>query len=86
MPMVIDLRTVPARRAEKMVFDSTYKGVTDIVTGKLWPLPAFHVTRLLARLGIGPNARDFRRHIAHLHRRLAASRSPIGAGDWPLPG
>jgi len=55
MPMVIDLREVPARRAEKMVFDSTYKGVTDIITAKLWPWPAFHVTRLLARLGIGPN-------------------------------
>jgi phosphatidylglycerophosphate synthase len=59
MPMVIDLREVPVARAEKMVFESTYKGVTDIITGKVWPLPAFHVTRLLARIGIGPNPVTF---------------------------
>ena len=34
----------------------TYKGATDFVTKWLWPRPAFHVTKLCARLGITPNA------------------------------
>ena len=60
-----------------MVFDSTYKGVTDIITGKVWPLPAFHVTRLLARIGIGPNIVTF---VGILLTFIAAWR--FARADW----
>lgn len=36
-------------------FMGTYKGATDIVTKRLWPVPAFHVTRALAETSITPN-------------------------------
>ena len=37
------------------MFMGTYKGATDIVTKRLWPWPAFHVTRALARISVTPN-------------------------------
>jgi phosphatidylglycerophosphate synthase len=37
------------------MFMSTYKGATDLVTKHVWPVPAFHVTRLLAAKGVTPN-------------------------------
>jgi phosphatidylglycerophosphate synthase len=37
------------------MFMGTYKGATDVVTKHLWPVPAFHVTRWLAPLGVTPN-------------------------------
>ena len=40
---------------EWRVFMGTYKGATDIVTKRLWPYPAFLVTRVLAPLGVTPN-------------------------------
>lgn len=36
-------------------FIGTYKGATDIVTKRLWPVPAFYATRALARTPITPN-------------------------------
>jgi phosphatidylglycerophosphate synthase len=36
-------------------FMGTYKGATDVVTKRLWPVPAFHVTRALAETSITPN-------------------------------
>jgi phosphatidylglycerophosphate synthase len=36
-------------------FIGTYKGATDIVTKRLWPIPAFYATRALARTPITPN-------------------------------
>jgi phosphatidylglycerophosphate synthase len=41
---------------ERRLFDSVYKGVTDLVTKWAWPVPAFLVTRLFAALRIPPNA------------------------------
>ena len=40
----------PARKddIEWRVFMGTYKGATDLVTKRVWPRPAFHVTRWLA--------------------------------------
>jgi phosphatidylglycerophosphate synthase len=55
-PLVIDLRAVPLGAAEQQLFDNVYKGATDIVTKRLWPVPAFHVTRALAYLHVSPNA------------------------------
>ncbi|HWA50716.1 MAG TPA: CDP-alcohol phosphatidyltransferase family protein [Dongiaceae bacterium] len=40
---------------EKLLFGGSYKGVTDLVTKYVWPLPALLVTRLCARHGITPN-------------------------------
>lgn len=41
---------------ERLLFDGSYKGVTDLVTKYVWPLPAFAVTRWCARHRISPNA------------------------------
>jgi phosphatidylglycerophosphate synthase len=51
------LQVVPARQKaiEWRMFMGTYKGATDLVTKDLWPRPAFHATKLCARLGITPN-------------------------------
>jgi phosphatidylglycerophosphate synthase len=40
---------------EWRMFMGTYKGATDLITKHLWPVPAFHVTRFLAPLGVTPN-------------------------------
>jgi phosphatidylglycerophosphate synthase len=37
------------------MFMGTYKGATDFITKRLWPLPAFYVTRALAPTRITPN-------------------------------
>lgn len=52
------LRLDPSTRTgvEWRIFQGAYKGVTDAVTKYLWPVPAFHVTRFCARLGLTPNA------------------------------
>ncbi|MEO5973370.1 MAG: CDP-alcohol phosphatidyltransferase family protein [Sphingomicrobium sp.] len=53
--LVRSLDEQPAAAAESALFDSVYKGVTDLVTKYAWPLPALWVTRLCAALGITPN-------------------------------
>ncbi|MFT8244684.1 CDP-alcohol phosphatidyltransferase family protein [Roseomonas sp. BN140053] len=55
VPYLLPLRADTVRAAEWRTFTGSYKGVTDIVTKHVWPVPAFHVTRLCAALGIGPN-------------------------------
>ncbi|MEM9011696.1 MAG: CDP-alcohol phosphatidyltransferase family protein [Pseudomonadota bacterium] len=42
--------------AERALFDASYKGVTDIVTKRVWPVPAFAAVRFCARRRITPNA------------------------------
>jgi phosphatidylglycerophosphate synthase len=54
-PYLMRLGSMPAVAIERRMFDGAYKGVTDFVTKRVWPFPAFHVTRLCARLGISPN-------------------------------
>ncbi len=54
--LVRSLAEQPVTAAENELFDSVYKGVTDVVTKYAWPLPALWVTRLCATLGIPPNA------------------------------
>lgn len=46
------------RRAalESLLYGTSYKGITDLVTKFLWPRPARHAVWLCARLGISPNA------------------------------
>jgi len=45
--------TVPL--IERESYRGAYKGVTDLLTKYLWPVWAFHLTRLCARAGISPN-------------------------------
>jgi len=51
--LLIDARNKTA--VEWRSFMGTYKGATDFVTKRLWPIPAFHVTRALADTSITPN-------------------------------
>jgi phosphatidylglycerophosphate synthase len=43
------------RDVEWRSFMGTYKGATDLVTKRVWPRPAFHVTRWLANTPVTPN-------------------------------
>jgi phosphatidylglycerophosphate synthase len=51
------LVVAPGNRSavEWRMFMGTYKGATDFITKHVWPWPAFHVTRYLARVGVTPN-------------------------------
>ncbi|MFW6076783.1 MAG: CDP-alcohol phosphatidyltransferase family protein, partial [Hyphomicrobiales bacterium] len=51
------LTVAPGNRGavEWRMFMGTYKGATDVITKHVWPWPAFHATRMLARLGVTPN-------------------------------
>ena len=40
---------------EQELFSSSYKGVTDLVTKWVWPVPARWATKVCARFGIRPN-------------------------------
>ncbi|MBA2466690.1 MAG: CDP-alcohol phosphatidyltransferase family protein [Sphingomonas sp.] len=46
----------PVRVIEKQLFDGVYKGITDLVTKYVWPLPAYIATTACARLHLHPNA------------------------------
>jgi len=52
----LPMRAEQADRIEKLLFDASYKGVTDFVTRYVWPAPALAVVRACARTGITPNA------------------------------
>jgi len=54
-PWVMELDRLDDLEAERRLYESSYKGVTDLVTKYVWPEPAFWVTRLCARAGITPN-------------------------------
>jgi len=54
-PVLEPLRPDTVRAVEARLFQGSYKGVTDIVTKRLWPLPARIVTRWCALARITPN-------------------------------
>ncbi|GAB2179040.1 CDP-alcohol phosphatidyltransferase family protein [Dongia sp. agr-C8] len=54
-PYLMRVDSMPVVAIERRMFDGAYKGVTDFVTKRVWPWPAFHVTRLCARFGVSPN-------------------------------
>ena len=54
-PYALSMRHEPPRDVEWQLFRGSYKGVTDLVTKYVWPRPAFHATRLAARLHVSPN-------------------------------
>jgi phosphatidylglycerophosphate synthase len=54
-PYIYPARAEKIREIEDRIFQSSYKGVTDLVTKWLWPRPAAAVVRVLARAQIQPN-------------------------------
>lgn len=55
VPYVLKVGRVPKNKIEKVMFDGSYKGVTDIVTKYIWPPIALPLTRLSAFLRLTPN-------------------------------
>jgi phosphatidylglycerophosphate synthase len=54
-PYLIKISEQNRRKLEKRLFSGSYKGVTDLVTKWLWPIPAQWATGICARYGIVPN-------------------------------
>ncbi|OHV07752.1 CDP-alcohol phosphatidyltransferase family protein [Kushneria phosphatilytica] len=54
-PWVARVEDGNRERIENALYDSAYKGVTDLITKWVWPLPARAVTRFCAQRGIRPN-------------------------------
>ncbi|HET6162010.1 MAG TPA: CDP-alcohol phosphatidyltransferase family protein [Dongiaceae bacterium] len=54
-PILLPLENADAAAVERALFGSSYKGVTDLVTKYVWPVPALAVTRWCARRGVTPN-------------------------------
>ncbi len=52
---VLPLREDNRRRLEALLFGAAYKGITDLVTKWVWPVPAQWGVRACVRLGISPN-------------------------------
>jgi len=52
----LSLDEVHPEELHQVLFDSVYKGVTDIVTKYVWPRPAYLATRALASWRIAPNS------------------------------
>lgn len=58
-PVLAELTPATAVAVEKRLFKGSYKGVTDLVTKYIWPVPARVVTRWCAQVGISPNQVTF---------------------------
>lgn len=54
-PFALSLLTTSPRSVEKKLYQASYKGVTDLVTKYVWPMPALYATRLAAWLQLTPN-------------------------------
>lgn len=54
-PYLLPITRGNRRQLENRLFSGSYKGVTDLVTKWLWPVPAQWVTGICARKGITPN-------------------------------
>lgn len=55
VPFLLRLTPEAVGRIEQRMFAGSYKGVTDVVTKYVWPLPARHVTKWCALAGLSPN-------------------------------
>ncbi len=56
-PPLLEIVTADRQRElEALLYGSSYKGITDLVTKFVWPRPARRGVRFCARLGITPNA------------------------------
>ena len=54
-PYILPISEDNRRLLEKELFSGSYKGVTDLVTKWVWPLPAFWATHYCVRRGWQPN-------------------------------
>lgn len=54
-PQLLAITGTNTAELETELFGGAYKGVTDLITKWLWPVPALHATRLCVRLGLLPN-------------------------------
>jgi phosphatidylglycerophosphate synthase len=54
-PCVLPVTAEHRRALEELTFSGAYKGVTDLVTKWLWPIPAQWATRWCVRMRITPN-------------------------------
>lgn len=54
-PYVFDITATNPKVIERVMFNGSYKGVTDIVTKYIWPPIALPLTRLSAFLRLSPN-------------------------------
>ena len=54
-PFVLPVSAGKAGDLERRLYDWSYKGVTDLITKWLWPVPAMWVVRQCVRFGISPN-------------------------------
>lgn len=54
-PYILPVSEANRTLLEKELFSGSYKGVTDLVTKWLWPVPAFWVTHYCVRHGWQPN-------------------------------
>lgn len=59
LPYLFRVRLENLAEIESRIFAASYKGITDLVTKWVWPVPARIVTRYLARAGVRPNAVTF---------------------------
>ena len=55
-PFVFSVDADNIREIENAIFKASYKGITDLVTKWVWPLPARAVVRVLATRGVRPNS------------------------------
>ncbi len=58
-PFVLPVTAQRRLALEQLTFSGAYKGVTDLVTKWLWPVPAQWVTRWCVRMGMTPNQVTF---------------------------
>lgn len=54
-PYVLPISNENRAMLESQLFARSYKGVTDLVTKWLWPVPAFWAVRFCIRFGLRPN-------------------------------
>ena len=77
---VVPASTDRAREAEGLIFDASYKGITDFVTKWVWPVPARIVTGWCTRLGIVPNTVTALSYLTALVTLLAFGEGEFGIG------
>ncbi len=54
-PFVLPISPARIEELETKLFKTAYKGVTDLVTKWVWPIPAQFITRVCTRFGLTPN-------------------------------
>lgn len=79
-PYALSTRAMAPREVERVMYDATYKGITDIVTKYVWPTPAFFVTRWCAAARITPNA------VTVVSFLCVLAATALFASGWYLPG